>query len=142
MSQQQNPFSSFSMPNFGIDKEVVMENYKKNMNAISEASKTAAEVSKTLSQLQMQFVNTMMEDMKGWVKGFDMFKIDEKDMKKGANSAKDNVSKAFDHSMKMAETLTKGQKDIYDKFKSRFDESMEDVKSASPKVTPGSKAKH
>jgi phasin family protein len=136
---QQNPFQAFASAK-KFDKEATMAYYRKNMETLTEANKAAAEVSKTLSKLQMQFMKSMMDDVKSWMKNFEMPQAKDMDMKKTTEKVRENMNRAVDHSVTMAETLTQGQKDIYNKFKKRFEESMEEIKETSAVKT--SKAKH
>lgn len=131
-----NPFNVFSNTKH-IDKDVLMHQHRKNLEALTDASKTAAEVTRSIAQLHGQFLKQMFDDMQSMMQNFNPQSFKENPLKEPEKAIKEQVKKGLDHSIRVAEMMHQSQKDICEIFKSRFDEGVQEME-----CSPAKKMKH
>lgn len=133
-----NPFSNMSFKNPFMDRDDMMSSHKKNLETLSDAAKMAAEVTKSVAQLQGQFMKQFFSDMQSWGKSMEDFLMKDMKMDKQADRMKETFNHGLDHSMKLANMVRQGQKDIYDVFKSRMEENFSDFQNRSRQAASSS----
>ncbi|HLD95033.1 MAG TPA: phasin family protein [Alphaproteobacteria bacterium] len=121
-----NPFAGMSMKNPFMEKEDLMSGHRKNLESLTDAAKMAAEVTKSVAQLQGQFVKQLFGDMQAWGKNLEELFSKEAKIENQASRMKDTFNQGMDHGMKLATIVRQGQKDIYDVFKKRMEENFSD----------------
>lgn len=133
-----NMMGSMKVPQ--IDKDAILANHRKNLEALTEANRMAADVMQSISQLQSQYVKKTFDDFN---KMFSMAiaKKSEDSFVKTAQQAKDGISNAVDHTAKVANMISKSSKDIYDVIQKRMADHNNEWKNMSGK-SPKGKSKH
>lgn len=130
-------FKSFSetmkAPTF--DRETVIQNHKKNVEAINDANKMAVEVLKTISQLQTQYMRQTFDDIGSMVRDMasTQGKRDQNPMAAHSDRMRQMMTRSFDHSSEIAKLMAKSQQDSYGKFSEQFSQHFDEFKRAAEK---------
>ena len=118
-----------------IDREAMMENHRKNLDAMNDANKMAMEVIKTIAQLQSQYVKQTFEEMNSALREMMSAKKPEAEnhWETHASKIKDAMTKAIDHTASIANVVVKSHRDIHGKMQDRFSEGMDHMKDSASK---------
>ncbi|MEI7493737.1 MAG: phasin family protein [Alphaproteobacteria bacterium] len=111
------------------DHAKVIEHHKKNLEALSDSSKMAADVMKSLASMQSDFVKKTFEDINAMMRELMTQKPGQPiDMSKHAEAMKNSLQRATDHTKNMGSMLSNSSKEIHAKIKSHLDEAKEDIR--------------
>ena len=111
-----------------VDKEALMASHRKNLDALTEANKTAIEVMKSITQLQKEYLKQTFEDLKTSFKE-KVQTVNPKEMASNhASHLKSHVSKAMEHGNTLASTLGQSHKQIMEILRNRFSEGAQETK--------------
>ncbi|MBY0281524.1 MAG: phasin family protein [Alphaproteobacteria bacterium] len=118
-----------------VDREAMMENHRKNIEAMNDANKMAMEVIKTIAQLQSQYVKQTFEEMNSALREMMSVKKPEVENKweTHASKIKDAMTKAIDHTASIANVVVKSHRDMHGKMQDRFAEGMDHMKESASK---------
>jgi phasin family protein len=118
-----------------IDREAMMENHRKNLEAMNDANKMAMEVIKAIAQLQSQYVKQTFEEMNSALREMMAAKKPEAEnqWETHASKIKDAMTKAIDHTASIANVVVKSHRDIHGKMHDRFAEGMDHMKDSASK---------
>lgn len=119
-------FASMQSP---IDREIWLQQHRKNIEALTAANTMAAEVMKSISQLQTSFIKQAFEEMTSYIRECSQ-NLKPADLNKKAEPLRKQVDLMTDHSKNVANMLAQSNRQIYDVFHQRFQQSVEDVKDA------------
>lgn len=124
-----------SMKKPKIDREAMMENHRKNLEAMNDANKMAMEVVKTIAQLQSQYVKQTFEEMNAALREMAAAKKPENESpwEAHASKIKNAMTKAIDHTTSIANVVVKSHRDIHGKIQDRFVEGMDHMKESASK---------
>ncbi len=124
-----------SMKKPKIDREAMMENHRKNLEAMNDANKMAIEVVKTIAQLQSQYVKQTFEEMNTALREMATAKKPETEnpWEAHASKIKNAMTRAIDHTTSIANVVVKSHRDIHGKIQDRFVEGMDHMKESASK---------
>lgn len=111
-----------------------MESHKKNIEALTQANKMAAEVMRNVTELQQQYIKQAFESMTGMMKDSLQNGVNQDSWKKHTEHLKEHMNRSVDHGTTIANVLTKSHKDIYETMKGRVAEHMEELKATAQKT--------
>lgn len=115
----------------------IIENHKKNLEAISEANKIAIDVLKSLAKMQSEFVKQTFEEMNAMMRTAMTQKPGQPiDLSKCSDGLQHSLQRAFEHSKNVGSVMFNSGKEIHTKMKTRAEEMGEEIK------THFSKSKH
>ena len=117
-----------------IDHKVIIDHHKKNLEALNLANKKAAEVMKSITSLQSQFVKQAFEDFNHIVRG-PLKKKSGNDSSNNSDVIKESFHRAVDHAHAVGNLIAGSHKDIKAHVHGRFEEVKEEVKSHFAKHT-------
>jgi hypothetical protein len=111
------------------DHAKIIEHHKKNLEALSNSSKMAADVMKSIASMQSDFVKKTFEDINAMMRGL-MTQKPGQPIDLSAHSAvmKSSLQRATDHAKSVGSILSSSSKEIHAKVKDRVEEAKEDVK--------------
>lgn len=111
-----------------IDHEAIMSGHKKNMEALSDASKMAVEVMQSIAKLQGQFVRQTFEDLNKMIRDNMSHKPGEPvNFAASADSMKNSMQKAVEHAGKVGEILKSSGGHIHAHLKNHMEENLAEV---------------
>jgi phasin family protein len=123
-----------SMKKPSIDREAIMNNHRKNLDAINDANKMAVEVIKTIAQLQSQYVRQTFEDINAMMREMSASKPSpHHQWESHAGKIKEVMTKAIDHSASIANVVLKSNHELHGKMQDRFNEHLDEMKEKSSK---------
>jgi len=120
------------------EREAIISNHKKNLDALTEANKTALEVMKNITKLQAEYMRQTFEDFAGIMKHV---------MKSGpqanphdvwshnSDKIKAQVCRAAEHNKSMAEAIANTQTKIYEIFHDRVTDASKEIAERHKKKT-------
>jgi hypothetical protein len=120
-----------------VDREFLINNHKKNMEAMNEANKMAIEVLKSIAQLQTQYTRQTFEDMTRIVQELNSSsKNHQWNAPNHTNHIRDMMVRAFDHSNQVSGIVARSGQQLYGDLQERFNENGENTSK------PSNKKKH
>jgi phasin family protein len=136
MDSAKEMFQNFakSMKAPQIDREALINNHKKNMEAMNDASKMAVEVLKSIAQLQTQYTRQTFEDMSKIVQ--EMSSSSQNQQWTPPNQTdrlRDMMVRAFDHSNNLSNIMSQSNQKLYGAFQDHVNESMETIRKSADK---------
>lgn len=112
-----------------IDREAMLKSHRKNVEALTEANKTAVEVMKSIVQLQSQYVKQVFDDvttvMQDFTKGASP--LTKEGMGKVSTHLKNHVENGMAHGANIANKLVNSQKEIFEIMQGRFQDSTKEM---------------
>lgn len=111
-----------------IDKEAMMANHKKNLEALTQANKMAVDVMKSIAQLQSQYLKKTFDDMALMARDAMTHAAPKDQWENHSTKMKEHLYSAIDHGTAIANTLVKSHKEIQEVFKSRLQENIKVAK--------------
>ncbi len=112
-----------------IDREAIMNNHRKNLDAINDANKMAVEVIKTIAQLQSQYVRQTFDDINSMMREMSASQpSSHQQWESHAGKIKEVMTKALDHSANIANVMVKSNHELYGKMQDRFNEHLDEMK--------------
>jgi hypothetical protein len=112
-----------------MDGNVLMQQHRKNIEALTEANTMAAEVMKSISQLQTSFVKQAFDEMATYMREC-THNLQPTDLSKNAEPMRKQADIMAEHSKNIASMLEQSNRGIYDVFHDRFQESVEEMQEA------------
>ncbi len=119
-------FKDFKYP--GLNMEVFLEGYQRNIELISATMKIATETTESLMELQNKYIQKAFEQWNEEIK-YSMSKapLDEKTSHQ-TEVAKSTVDDAIKHAQDVSSILVKTNEKIVESVQTRFKEGQEEVK--------------
>lgn len=131
-SFQEAPEMFNEFVNMGVfDKEKVMKSHRKNIEALTEANKTAVEVLKSLTQLQSQYMKKSFEDMTSLMQGMMNPGAPRNPLEAQTTAIKNQIDRTLEHNRAITTTLADSHQEIYKIFNNRISSGIQDVKESS-----------
>ncbi len=126
MAGRQNPFEflTSAMKNMGMDRDTMIENQRKNIEAFNDMSKKAMEVMRSVSQMQQQYIKQSFDNLASMMKDAMAGGMTQETFKKNAESLKNHMTQSVDHGMTVASKLSESHKELYEKMKGQVTEHM------------------
>ncbi len=125
MFEKFSDFAKASKPNHAK----IMENHKKNLEALSDANKIAADVMKSLAKMQSEFVKQTFEDINAMMRNAMTQKPGQPiDVSNYSDVIQHSLQRTADHAKNVRSTLSNSGKEIHAKVKDRLEEVSEDIK--------------
>ena len=142
------PFGEFDFRKYmgdfkltGMDSKGMMEQQKRNIEAIQEANQQAMQNMQKIMQRQTEMVQEAMQEASGDMK--DMMSAGTPE--DGARKQTEIVQRAFEHTIanirEIAEMTAKSNRDIFDLLNSRMMANIEEVRPMSGNAAAGGKPK-
>lgn len=134
-------FKSYDMSKFfpksaaDLDPSALMESQKKNMDALIEANKKAAEGYKALFEKQVKVFEATMTEARQQAEGFDATNISTEAAQAQAEYAKAAFEKAVENMTALAEEAQKANTDAYQVVASRVEDSVKELQAIASKFT-------
>jgi hypothetical protein len=117
-----------------VDRETLMNNHKKNMEAMNDANKMAVEVLKSIAQLQTQYTRQTFEDMNKIMQELsNSSKNQQWTAPNNASHVRNMMMRAFDHSQDVSNIMAQSNQKLYGNFQDHMNESMENIRKAAEK---------
>ncbi len=144
MDPKNNPFiggdlktmlSSYQIP--GLDIEGLLATQRRNLEAITEANKTAAEGIRSVFTRQAEILKSLMEEANTAIQELGQSGAPEDQIAKQVDLTKNKLEAAVSNIRELSELTAKSQSEAFDILNTRFAESLEEVKS----LTKTTKAK-
>ena len=142
---EKNPFDVFSsldlesmMKQFqipGMDTSSMVASQKRNMEAITEANRVAAEGMQALAKRQMEFAQQAFDEMREAYQGFGAVENPQEAAQKQGELVQESFGKAVTNLREMAEMVAQSNSEAFEVVNQRMNESMEEFKSL---LKPGS----
>jgi hypothetical protein len=129
MASQPNPYEFFSsmMKNLTVDRDTLLSNHRKNIEALTEASKVASDVMRSVTQLQQQYVKQVFESMSSMMKETVNKGVNQDAFKQQAEKFKNHINQSLEHGVTVASVVSKSQKQIYDMMKDHVNQNVESL---------------
>ncbi len=140
MSETKNHFTDFEfmfkqMQIPGLDMDAMMAAYRKNIDAVTAATKAASDGAQTLIKRQTEIVKDALEQMRLATSELTSFKDAKELTEKQADLAKHAFEKAFANVKELAEVMTKSNTDSMEIIQSRMNEGLAEIQDMVKKVT-------
>ena len=141
-AQFQELFKSYDMTKFfpsaqtpQVDPSALMEAQKKNMDALVEANKKAAEGYKSLFEKQVKVFETTMAEARKHAEGFDASKMSPDTAAEQTEFAKVAFEKAVKNMTVLAEEAQKANSEAYKVVSKRVEDSVKELQTLASKFT-------
>lgn len=127
MASQSNPYEFFSemMKNKTVDREQMISNHRKNIEALTQATKVASEMMRSVTQLQQQYIKQAFESMSSMMKDTMNQDKTQDRLKQHADTLKNRMNQSLEHGVTVSSMISKSQKQIYDMMKDHVNHNME-----------------
>jgi phasin family protein len=122
----------FKLPNVDIDS--VMAVGRRNIEALSEANKLAAEGFQAVARRQAEIVREAVTDFQSTVKDLLANRSAEGLPQRQAELAKKSFEAAVANARELAEITSKANAEVFEVINKRFVESIEEIKALGPKA--------
>jgi phasin family protein len=126
-------FGTMKMP--GLDPEALMAAQSKNMEALVEANRAAAEGYQDLFKKQVAIFEETMNEASKQLKGFEPSKLDADTARAQGEIAKAAFEKAIANMQALAEGAQKANSQAYEIVSARIQESMSELRDMAAKLT-------
>jgi len=125
MFEKFSNFTKTSKPNH----EKTLENHKKNLEALSDANKIAADVVKSLAKMQSDFIKQTFEDVNAILRNVMTQKPGQPiNLSQYSDVMKNPMQRTAEHAKKVGSALSNSGKEIHARVKNRAEEASEDIK--------------
>jgi phasin family protein len=140
MSEIKNPFTDFEalfkqMQVPGVDMDAMTATYRKNVEAVSAATRAATEGAQALIKRQTEIVKDALEQMRVATTALSSVKDAKELTEKQAELAKQAFEKAFANVKELAEVVTKSNTDSLEIIQTRMNEGLAELQDMIKKVT-------
>jgi phasin family protein len=116
-----------------MDRDSIINNHRKNLEAMNEASKTAMDLLKSVTTLQNQYVRQSFEDLSTMMQDMMQKPQAPEQWEKQASRFKESVTKAIDHTSNVANIVVKTNSDFYKKAQNQAKDVFQEMKFATAK---------
>ena len=111
------------------DHAATIASHKKNLEALNDANKMAADVMKSIANLQSQFVKQTFEDLNSMMRGLMTQKPGQPiDLVAHSESVKNSFQRTMEHAKSVGGVLSSSGKEIHARMHGRLDEAKEELK--------------
>lgn len=141
MAKTTNPFFDVDLTQFadlkkwagqfqvpGMDMQSLMENQRKNLEAITRANRVAVEGAQALAQRQLEILRTTMEEASRVMGELAASGTPEERMAKQADLVRDAFERAVANMRELAEIGAKSNTEALDLINKRISESLDEIK--------------
>lgn len=141
--KQEQPFWNEKMNVFNtgknpwIDNELFLSSYRKNMELINATHQIVAETTKSLMELQTQYMKNAFEQLSEQSKQCLSMGSPEDKAHKHSEMAKETLDQAVEHAREINTILTKSNEKIIEGIKKSAKEGLEEAVSMAKKATKG-----
>ena len=111
-----------------MDRDAMINNHRKNMDAMNDASKTAMDLLKSVTHLQNQYVRQAFEDFNTMMRDMMQSPQSPEQMEMQASRLKESMTKAIDHTSNVANIVVKTNSEIYKKAQNHAQDVFEEMK--------------
>lgn len=126
MGDFQKAFAEYKIP--GVDGNIIMESQKKNVEALAQANKVALEGMQAVFKRQAEILGQAMEEMQATFKEISAAGEPQDKVAQQTDLVKDAVEKALSNMRELAEMAGKSNTEAFETIRSRFTESLDEVK--------------
>lgn len=113
---------NFKLP--GVDVQALIEDQRKNIDAVAKAMRIASEGAAAVSQRQLEIFQSTSEQLSAMFRDFKMTREQQSELAKKA------FQTALDNTRELAEMSTKASNDAFAVMKQRMSESLEEMRKA------------
>ena len=135
--QQCNPFKQFKVP--GMDMGVLMSNYQRNMELMTAAQQIASESTKTIIELQNQYVKAFFGQWNEQVKCCCSKAPPEEKIARQSEACKETLDKTIEHLRDVNAEVVKANERIIESVQRHFQESLDESFNLATKLGRGDK---
>ncbi|MES2252512.1 MAG: phasin family protein [Pseudomonadota bacterium] len=111
-----------------MDRDAMINNHRKNIDAMTDASKTAMDLLKSVTNLQNQYVRQTFEDFNAILRDMIQSQQSPEQLESQALRLKESMSKAIDHTSNIANIVVKTNSEFYKKAQNQVNDSFEEMK--------------
>jgi len=111
-----------------IDRDAMLNNHRKNIDAMTDASKTAMDLLKSVTNLQNQYVRQTFEELNTILRDLMQSKQSPEQLESQTERLKESMSKAIDHTSNIANIVVKTNSEFYKKTQSQVSDSFDELK--------------
>ena len=111
-----------------MDRDAMINNHRKNIEAMNDASKTAMDLLKSVTTLQNQYVRQAFEDFNSMLRDMVQAPQTPEQLEKQASRLKESMTKAMDHTSNVANIIVKTNSDFYKKAQSHAKDAFQEMK--------------
>jgi phasin family protein len=111
-----------------MDRDAVINNHRKNLDAMNDASKTAMDLLKSVTNLQNQYTRQAFEDFNTLLRDMVQSPQAPEQWKKQATRLKDSMTKAIDHTANVSNIVVKTNSEFYKKAQNHAKDAFEEMK--------------
>jgi len=113
---------NFKLP--GVDVQALIEDQRKNIDAVAKAMRIASEGATAVSQRQLEIFQSTSEQLSAMFRDFKMTREQQSELAKKA------FQTALDNTRELAEMSTKASNEAFAVMKQRMSESLEEMRKA------------
>ncbi len=121
-------FTMFTQNKVGIDRDELINNHRKNLDAMNDANKMAMDVMKSIATLQSQYIKQTFEDFTAIIREMSQKPPSEDQLKNQASRLKESISKAVDHTSALSNIIVQSNGEFYKKMQNNMNDSFEEMK--------------
>lgn len=111
-----------------MDRDAMINNHRKNLDAMNDASKTAMDLLKSVTTLQNQYVRQAFEDFNTMLRDMVQTPQTPEQLEKQASRLKESMTKAMDHTSNVANIVVKTNSDFYKKVQNHAQDAFQEMK--------------
>lgn len=119
-----------------LDMELMLSNYRRNMDLINTTQQIVTETTKAVVQLQTQYMKEIFEQMNEQTKQNISTASPEEKVAHQSDAAKKNLDQAVEHARNVNEIISKSNEKIIENVQKRFKESVDETASMAKKAKP------
>lgn len=124
MEEGLNPFKHFKFP--GADIENLMTMYQKNIELMSSAQEIATETTKSVMELQRQYMKRAFDQWNDQVKSYCSKTPLQEKASSHADAAKEAVNQTLEHIQEVNSIIAKSNEQINKSIQKRFKEGLDE----------------
>lgn len=111
-----------------MDRDALISNHRKNLDAINDASKTTIDLLKSVTALQNQYVKQTFEDFNAMLRDMTQKPQAPDQWENSAARFKESMTKAVDHSSNVANIVVKTNGEFFKKVQEQAQETFKELK--------------
>lgn len=128
-----NPFWNEGLKGFKdgklpwFDMDLMLSNYRRNMELINTTQQIVSETTKAVAQLQTQYMKDFFEQMQEQTKQNLSMGSPEEKFTRQSDATKKNLDHAVAHARHLNEIIAKSNENIIENVQKRFNEGVEET---------------
>ena len=111
-----------------MDRDAMINNHRKNLDAMNDASKTAMDLLKSVTTLQNQYVRQAFEEFNTILRDMVQTPQTPEQVEKQASRLKESMTKAMEHTSNVANIVVKTNSDFYKKAQNHAKDAFQEMK--------------